>query len=71
MTLAQAIAEWLPSEDEMLLMAAEAVFPPPSILDPPERQQGLWDGLAMTKGYLEALPMDEWPHFKEDDRGRD
>jgi len=55
-----AIENCLPSQDEMLTMAAEGIWPPPSIFDTPERTQVIWDGLATVKGLLEAYPLEEW-----------
>ena len=42
-------------------MAAEGIWPPPSIFDPPERQQAIWDGLATVRGLLEATQVEDWP----------
>jgi hypothetical protein len=61
MTVADAFAECFPSHDEMLTMAAEGIWAPPSILDTPERSQAIWNGLATVRGLLEATPVDEWP----------
>jgi hypothetical protein len=51
----------LPPRDELLTMAAEGIFPPPCILDSPERAQAIWDGLATVRGLLEATPVEDWP----------
>lgn len=56
-----ALARCLPSEDEMLTLAAEGVWSPPFILDSPERAQAIWDGLATVRGILEAYPVEDWP----------
>lgn len=61
MSLESAMKECMPSEDEMLTMAAEGIWSPPSILDSPERQQAIWDGLATVRGLLEAHPVEDWP----------
>ncbi len=62
----------LPSQDEYLTMCAEGIWPPPSILTPPEDQQAIWDGLATVRGLLEAYPIEQWPEIfpsaYEDDR---
>ncbi len=60
-SIGDAIAACMPSQDEMLTMAAEGIWAPPSIFDSPERQQAIWDGLATVRGLLEATPVDEWP----------
>lgn len=59
--LGDAISQCLPSHDEMLTMAAEGIWPPPSIFDSAEEAQTIWDGLATVRGLLEATPVDEWP----------
>ena len=60
--LADAIAASMPSEDEMLTMAAEGIWPAPSIFDKLEgREQVIWDGLATVRGLLEGTPIEEWP----------
>jgi hypothetical protein len=56
-----AIRRCMPSEEEMLTMAAEGIWPPPSILDPPEMQQVVWNGLATVRGILEGTPVEDWP----------
>lgn len=63
MSLESALRECLPSKDEMLTMAAEGIWPPPSIFDSPEQAQAIWNGLATVRGLLEATPVDEWPEL--------
>lgn len=59
--LGEAIAQCMPSKDEMLTMAAEGIWAPPSVLHTPEEAQVIWDGLATVRGMLEGTPIEEWP----------